>query len=60
MPGAGFQLVLDAMHRHAEDLGLQPLDEEDLDDYVPMEVIMEFVKEYVMGYRSINVHVWTH
>ena len=60
MPGAGFQLVLDAMHRHAEDLGLQPLDEEDLDDYVPMEVIMEFVKEYVMGYGSINVHVWTH
>ena len=59
MPGAGFQLVLDAMQARRGS-GLQPLDEEDLDDYVPMEVIMEFVKEYVMGYRSINVHVWTH
>ena len=40
-------------------LFLAELDVEELDDFVPMEVLTEFVGVAMEGYRSVNVHVGT-
>ena len=57
-PGAPhFQSWLDLLQRAAEDKNLLALDVEELDDFVPMEVLTEFAEAAMEGYCSANVHV---
>lgn len=44
------------LQQAAEEKGLLGLDVEELDDFVPAEVLTEFVAVVLEGYRSINVH----
>ena len=39
--------------------GLMPLDDDELDDFVPMETIRDMVEDIMRGYRCINIHVNT-
>lgn len=57
--GPHFQRWIDLLQQAAEEKGLMGLDVEELDDFVPAEVLTDFVAAALEGYRSVNVHVGT-
>jgi hypothetical protein len=57
--GPHFQHWLDLLQRAAEETGQMGLDVQELDDFVPAQVLAEFAETAMEGYRSINVHVGT-
>lgn len=57
--GPHFQAWLDLLQRHGEESGCLALENEELDDVVPLQVLVEFAAGAMEGYRSINVHVGT-
>lgn len=54
-----FQDFLTWLQNDAEVKGLLPLDDDELDDFVPMETVRDMVEDIMRGYRCVNVHVNT-
>ena len=54
-----FQDFLCWLQDDGEAKGLMPLDDDELDDFVPMETIRDMVEDIMRGYRCINIHVNT-
>ena len=55
--GTAFQTFLETLQFDAEQKGLMHLDVEELDDYVPLETLREWISGVMRGYRSVNVNV---
>lgn len=55
--GLDFQAFFDLLQQAGEEKGLMSLDNEELDDFVPVEVLDVFVDRLVDGFRSITVNV---
>jgi hypothetical protein len=55
--GFAFQTFLETLHVDAEESQLMGLEEEELDDYVPLETLLKWVCGVLRGYSSVNVDV---
>jgi hypothetical protein len=55
--GFAFQTFLETLHVDAEESQLMGLEEEELDDYVPLETLLKWVGGVLRGYSSVNVDV---
>lgn len=53
--GIAFQTFLETLHVDAEESDLMGLEEEDLDDFVPLETLLKWVRGVLRGYSSVNV-----
>jgi hypothetical protein len=49
----GFQPFFDLMQQSAEDCGLMDLEEEEFDNFVPLEVMQEFVTTWLIGFCNL-------
>lgn len=49
----GFQPFFDLMQQSAEDRGLMDLEEEEFDNVVPLEVVQEFVADWLIGFCNL-------
>ena len=54
--GFAFQTFLETLHVDAEVSDLMGLEAEDLDDYVPLETLLKWVRGVLRGYSSVNVN----
>ena len=55
--GVAFQTFLETLHVDAEESDLMELEAEELDDYVPLETLLKWVRGVLRGYSSVNVNV---
>ena len=55
--GFAFQTFLETLHVDAEESDLMELETEELDDYVPLETLLKWVRGVLRGYSSVNVNV---
>ena len=52
-----FQTFLETLHVDAEESDLMELEAEELDDYVPLETLLKWVRGVLRGDSSVNVNV---
>lgn len=54
--GTAFQTFLETLQLEAEQKKLMSLEDEQLDDYVPLATLKEFAAGVMRGYRSVNIN----
>eukprot|EP00002_Diphylleia_rotans_P022612 TRINITY_DN442_c0_g2_i3.p1 TRINITY_DN442_c0_g2~~TRINITY_DN442_c0_g2_i3.p1 ORF type:complete len:129 (+),score=24.09 TRINITY_DN442_c0_g2_i3:331-717(+) len=55
--GMNLQSFMDMLQRRAEEKGLLSLEDEGLDDFVPLPIILEFVRQFAQGFHELMVQL---
>ena len=48
-----FQKFLDMLQRAGEEAGVMDIEDEDLDNHAPLDVILQFIESLLFGMRNV-------
>ncbi|KAM3128202.1 hypothetical protein pb186bvf_019685 [Paramecium bursaria] len=57
MSNIDIQQFVDLLQQSGEEAGLMSLDQEELDEYIPLETCQEFIKNFLNGFKSLMTEI---